>query len=148
MTIGVVNMTNAETLTEAKEVKGSEKRKRLADLLKNQKKDLFFTRCAQIKKPEKSACKGHFPVVVSISLLKKSSTTTDDMTWIHSLSSLYELVTNRKELKKLLTSIYIQRYNKCTLISKMEVRGETKTCPAGFEKTFPILYENKTEMQP
>ena len=100
MTIGLVNMTNAETLTEAKEVKGSEKRKRLADLLKNQKKDLFFTRCAQIKKPEKSACKGHFPVVVSISLLKKSSTTTDDLTWIHSLSSLYELVMNRKKLKK------------------------------------------------
>lgn len=100
MTIGLVKMTNAETLTDAKEVKGSEKRKRLADLLKNQKKDLFFTRCAQIKKPEKSACKGHFPVVVSISLLKKSSTTTDDLTWIHSLSSLYELVMNRKKLKK------------------------------------------------
>ena len=84
MTIGLVKMTNAETLTDAKEVKGSEKRKRLADLLKNQKKDLFFTRCAQIIKPEKSACKGHVPVVVSVSLLKKSSTTTDDLTWIHS----------------------------------------------------------------
>ena len=60
MTIGLVNMTNAETLTEAKEVKGSEKRKRLADLLKNQKKDLFFTRCAQIKKPEKKCLQRPF----------------------------------------------------------------------------------------
>jgi len=25
---------------------------------------------------------------------------------------------------------------------------DTKTCPAGFGKTFPILYENQTEMQP
>ena len=60
MTIGLVNMTNAETLTDAKEAKGSEKRKRLADLLRNQKKDLFFTRCAQIKKLKKVLAKAIF----------------------------------------------------------------------------------------
>jgi hypothetical protein len=53
-----------------------------------------------------------------------------------------------RNIKKLLTCL-----RNCDILDEFSPKNtdeskKTKTCPAGFEKTFPILYENKTEMQP